>query len=78
MGTAYHSEAEQYRTYEKRSIEKAISEGKVASEDLEFIKMFLAEADSTGDLSPQRKFKLACNLVNAVQYLPPGPSRGPV
>lgn len=71
METAFHSRAEQYRTYEKRSIEKAIQEGRIAPEDVKLIKMFLAEANSTGDLSPQRKFKLACNLMNAVQYLPP-------
>ncbi len=67
----FHSRADQYRAYEKRSIEKAIEEGRVAHEDIRYVKEFLAEANSTGDLSPQRKFKLACNLMNAIQYLPP-------
>lgn len=68
---AFHARTDQYRTYETHSIEKAIQEGRVAPEDVSYVKGFLAEADSAGDLSPQRKFKLACNLMNVIQYLPP-------
>ncbi|MCK4269318.1 MAG: tyrosine-type recombinase/integrase [Methanogenium sp.] len=68
---AFHSTAEQYRTYEKKSLSKAIEDGRVSASDTKYIREFLAEVNTQNNLSAQRKFKLMSNLTNVFQHLPP-------
>lgn len=72
MGTAaFHSTPEQYREYQKRSIDNALSDGRLAEEDISFVRGFIEEASSANNLSQQRRFKITSNLMYARQYLPP-------
>ena len=68
---AFHSTPEQYRKYQKRSIDNALLDGRLAESDVPYVREFIEEVSSTGNLSAQRKFKITSNLTNTIQHLPP-------
>lgn len=67
---AFHSSPEQYKTYSERSIDNAVTNGRISQSDVKYVKEFITEVNIQNNLSPQRKFKLTCNLMNVVQYMP--------
>jgi len=68
--TAFHSSDEQYKQYAARSIDKALSDGRLTTKDAKFVKEFLAEVNIQNNLSAKRRFKLASNLITALSFLP--------
>jgi|LSQX01.1.fsa_nt_gb site-specific recombinase XerD len=68
---AFHSTPDQYREYQKKSIKSALSDGRLAEEDISYVREFIEEVAATGNLSQQRRFKITSNLMNSIHHLPP-------
>lgn len=66
----FHAKAQTYQEYERRSIEKAIQDGRITQKDASLISDFVAETAITNRLSSQRRFKMACALCTVARYLP--------
>jgi site-specific recombinase XerD len=60
-----------YREYEKKSIQKALDDGRLNPEDLHLVKAFLSQMAAEGNISQTRRMKLATNLMTVHRYLPP-------
>lgn len=69
--TAFHASDEQYKQYAARSIQKALSDGRLTQENVQYVKEFLSEVNIHNNLSAKRRFKLASNLMTALGFLPP-------
>lgn len=60
-----------YRGYEKKSIQKALDDGRLDISDLPLVKAFIAEVAAEGNISQTRRMKLATNLMSVHNYIPP-------
>lgn len=71
MEISFHASDQMYREYEKKSIQKALKDGRLDKQDLHLVKAFIAEAAAEGNISQTRRMKLTTNLMTVHKYIPP-------
>lgn len=67
----FHRPDSDYIEYSKRSLESAVSEGKLTRDDARLIREFISEAAATTHISPARRYKIIYTLVGCRRFIGP-------